>query len=67
MNSANAKRLPITEEKLFQMAAEAVEVFNLRVIKIILIPEKFLQLDWLRAGVFPKIQRTKILRKRAST
>ena len=39
----------ITEQKLTQMAAEAVERLTLRIIKIILLPEKFLQFDWLRA------------------
>ena len=39
----------ITEQKLTQMAAEAMERLNLRIIKIILLPEKFLQFDWLRA------------------
>ena len=66
MRTDNISKL-ITEEKLFQMAAEAVEILNLRIIKITLLPEKFLQLDWLRAEVFQKIQRIKILRKSTST
>ena len=58
---------PITEEKLLQLAAEAIEILNLRIVKITLLPEKFLQLDWLRAEVFQKIQRTKILRQSTLT